>query len=437
MNRLLIANRGEIALRILRACRELGIEVVVAYTQADKDSAYLSQADDAVCIGKRSYLDGQQILAAASSRHCDGIHPGYGFLAEDADFAARVEAEGLVFVGPTAEHIGLMGNKAGARRVMSEAGVAVLPGSLEALAGLGDALAQAGQIGYPVMLKASHGGGGRGIAIVHDEAGLRDAYGTISARADMLFRNDALYLEKFLKSPRHIELQVFGDGKGKVIFLGARDCSIQRHHQKLLEEAPPVGISEKYIRDLAGKVCKTLAAMAYRNAGTCEFLYRDGAGHFIEMNTRIQVEHPVTEAITGLDLVKLQLNCAARGSLDIEEADIQQRGHAIECRINAEDAHFKPSPGVVGRLTLADGMGIRTDTHLYAGYRVPHDYDTLLAKVIAWGIDREEAIMRMKRALNEMEISGPNTNIELHKRILANDKFVAGEYTTGFIDEAG
>lgn len=435
MKRLLIANRGEIALRILRACHELGIEVVAAYTKADRALAHLKWANRTICIGAHSYLDGAQFVAAAQTTGCDAIHPGYGFLSENASFAQMIEAAALTFVGPTAKHIEQMGDKAIARNLLSAAGLPVLPGSDGAAANVDEAVSCAERIGYPVMLKASHGGGGRGIMVVHSAAALSDAWAVVSAQAEVLFGKTGVYVEKYLTDARHIEVQIFGDGHGRVLHFGARECSIQRRHQKLIEESPPPGISAAAIDTLATRCCEALAAIAYRNAGTLEFLYSNGNFYFIEMNTRIQVEHPVTESVTGVDLVKLQLALAATGKLELVQSDIAITGHAIECRINAEDESFVPAPGQVARLNLPGGPGVRVDTHLYQGYDVPHQYDSLLAKLITSGRDREEAVHRMTRALKEFELMPLTNNIGLHQQILGQAKFVDGEVTTNFIEE--
>ena len=437
MKRLLIANRGEIALRILRACRELNIETVAAYTQADHALTHLRLADQIVCIGRHSYVDADQILAAALSRQCDSVHPGYGFLSENAEFAAKVQVQGLTFIGPEPAHIEMMADKARARRVMNEQGVPVLPGSEQALTTVEEAIHLAEQIGYPVMLKASHGGGGRGIVVAKSENELRQGFETSSAQSEVLFGDRALYLEKFLVDPRHIEIQIFGDGNGDVVHLGARECSIQRFHQKLIEEAPPPGLAPQQIEQLAVRSCKALQSIGYTNAGTLEYLFLDGSFYFIEMNTRIQVEHPITECLTGIDLVKLQLSFAGTGLMGLSQENIQQKGHAIECRINAEDEQFVPSPGMISRIRIPGGPGVRVDTHIYEGYEVPHQYDSLLAKLIAFGASREEAISRMSGALSELEIAPIPTNIEMHNRILADERFLGGQYTTQTISATG
>tara|TARA_B110000977_G_scaffold141792_1_gene179885 strand:- start:7032 stop:8348 length:1317 start_codon:yes stop_codon:yes gene_type:complete len=434
MKRVLIANRGEIALRILRACQELGLETVAAYSQADSRAVHLPLADDTVCIGKHSYLDQSQIISAALSRHCDGVHPGYGFLSESSHFALQVEAAGLCFIGPAATHIELMGDKAKARAAMTAKGILVLPGSDGEVISVDDACDCAKRIGFPVMLKASHGGGGRGIQIVDDEASLRSAFKGLRNEAEQLFGNGGVYIEKWLDAPRHIEIQVFGDGNGRVIHFGARECSIQRRHQKLLEETPPPGIPGARIAELAISCCGALAELNYSNAGTLEFLLQDGAFYFIEMNTRIQVEHPITESVTGIDLVKLQLSFASTGRLSLLQSDVCFSGHAMECRINAEDRNFQPAPGAVNQYRTPGGPGIRLDSHLYPGYIVPHQYDSLLAKVISTGSDRAECIARMERALVEFVIGPVSTNIDLQRLILRDARFRSGELDTHFLE---
>ena len=434
MKRVLIANRGEIALRILRACRELGLETVAAYSRVDSLALHLPLADDTVCIGKHSYLDSSQIISAALTRNCDGIHPGYGFLSENCDFAAQVEDAGLCFVGPAAVHIEMMGDKAKARAVMAAKGIPVLPGSDGEVARLDDACDCAERIGFPVMIKASHGGGGRGIQIVHNEVSLRSAFEGLKNEVEQLFGNGGVYIEKWLDAPRHIEVQVFGDGNGRVLHFGARECTIQRRHQKLLEETPPPGIPVDKIAELALSCCAVLADLKYSNAGTLEFLFQDGAFYFIEMNTRIQVEHPITESVTGIDLVKLQLSLASTGRLPLVQSDICFSGHAMECRINAEDRSFQPAPGPVNQYRTPGGPGIRLDSHLYSGYVVPHQYDSLLAKIISTGTDRSECIARMERALVEFVIGPLSTNIDLQRLILRDARFRAGELDTHFLE---
>ena len=434
MKRVLIANRGEIALRILRACRELGLETVAAYSRVDSLALHLPLADDTVCIGKHSYLDSSQIISAALTRNCDGVHPGYGFLSENSGFAAQVEDAGLCFVGPSAVHIEMMGDKAKARAVMAAKGIPVLPGSYGEVARLDDACDCAERIGFPVMIKASHGGGGRGIQIVDNEASLRSAFEGLKNEVEQLFGSGGVYIEKWLDAPRHIEVQVFGDGNGRVLHFGARECSIQRRHQKLLEETPPPGIPVDKIAGLASSCCAALADLKYSNAGTLEFLFQDGVFYFIEMNTRIQVEHPITESVTGIDLVKLQLSLASTGHLPLVQSDICFSGHAMECRINAEDRSFQPAPGPVNQYRTPGGPGIRLDSHLYSGYVVPHQYDSLLAKIISTGADRSECIARMERALVEFVIGPLTTNIDLQRLILRDARFRAGELDTHFLE---
>ena len=435
MRRLLIANRGEIALRILRACQELGIETVAAYSLADRNLRHLVLADQTVCVGRRSYLDIGQMLAAATSRHCDAVHPGYGFLSENADFCQQAEAAGLAFVGPTSAQISMMGNKSSARATMAAHGVPVLPGSLQELGSVEEAIAVADKIGWPVMVKASHGGGGQGIAVAADARQLQALFPELASTAEGLFTSSALYLEKYLTDARHIELQVFGDGLGQVRYLGARDCSIQRRHQKLIEEAPPAGIETQALLALSETCCLALSQLNYRNAGTLEFLYQDGAFYFIEMNTRIQVEHPVTEVITNIDLVKLQLEVVMSPSALPDQDNISSTGHAIECRINAEDRAFRPAPGRIEHLAMPGGPGIRIDSHIYQGYQIGHEYDSLLAKIIAFGTSRAEALARMNRAIRELQISPGPTNRELHLSILEHPAFISGDCTTRFIED--
>lgn len=436
MKRLLIANRGEIALRILRAAREYGLETVAVHTTLDRNLPYLSLADDAVCIDARSYLEPQALVAAALSRGCDAVHPGYGFLSENAAFARLVEDHGLTFVGPRAHDIALMANKPAARHHMKRAGIATLPGSDSEIGELAGASAVADEIGYPVMLKAAHGGGGRGMLVAADELELALRFDEIREHAERLFGNGAVYIEKYLTAPRHIELQIAGDGAGRVLGLGARECSIQRSHQKVVEEAPPPNLSVDELAALREQCCEVLAAASYRNVGTLEFLCQDGAFFFIEMNTRIQVEHPVTEMVTGLDLVRLQLEIAATGELALTQGDVHERGHAIECRINTENEHFVPSPGPVEKLRLPGGPGVRVDTHLAVPYTVPHAYDSLLVKVICHGGDRMQAVARMRRALAEIDIRPIKTNVSLHQRILGDESFVRGEYSTQFLNRS-
>mgnify|MGYP001206062745 CR=1 FL=1 len=428
LKRVLIANRGEIALRIQRACAALGIETVAAYSRVDESLLHLRYADDAVCVGSTSYLDVNNMVMAALSRGCDAVHPGYGFLSENAAFAAAVEDAGLAFIGPKAEHIELMGDKVNARAVAAELGLAVTPGS--SLVEDADAGAQAEALGFPVMLKASAGGGGRGMRIVETNADLAGALARAREEARTFFGSDGIYLERFYPAPRHVEVQVLGDGAGAGIHYLTRDCSVQRRHQKLIEEAPAPAIEGDKLTGLGEQCAEAVARLGYRGAGTFEFLYADDTFYFMEMNTRLQVEHPVTEMVTGVDLVAAQLRIA--GGDTVLPAG-EERGHAIECRINAEDDAFRPSPGRVTELILPGGAGIRVDTHLYPGYVVPHHYDSLVAKVIAHGGDRAEALARMLRALRELRIGGIETNRKRHIEMLSDPAFQAGGVDTGFL----
>jgi acetyl-CoA carboxylase biotin carboxylase subunit len=441
LKKIVIANRGEIALRILRACKELGIQTVAIHSTADRDLMHVRLADESVCIGTaaagESYLNIPAIISAAEITDAVAIHPGYGFLAENADFAERVQESGFVFIGPQPETIRLMGDKVSAIAAMKKAGIPCVPGSDGPL---GDDpqknLAIARQIGYPVIIKASGGGGGRGIRVVHSEAALINAISLTRAEAAANFRNDAVYLEKFLETPRHIEVQVLGDGRGNAIHLGERDCSMQRRHQKVIEEAPAPGITKKQ-RDEIGDLCaKACRKMKYRGAGTFEFLYQEGRFYFIEMNTRIQVEHPVTEMITGIDLIKEQIRIAAGESLGYHQSDIHFHGHAIECRINAEDPQtFIPSPGKISLYHPAGGPGIRIDSHIYTSYQVPPYYDSLLGKLIAYGETREIALARMRNALDEILIEGIKTNIPMHQALLRDTNFIQGGTTIHYLEQ--
>jgi acetyl-CoA carboxylase, biotin carboxylase subunit len=432
IDKVLIANRGEIALRILRACRELGIKTVAVHSTADNTLKHVLLADETVCIGpppaRDSYLNMPAIIAAAEVTDSVAIHPGYGFLSENADFAERVEKSGFVFVGPKAETIRQMGDKVSAIRMMKEAGVSCVPGSGEPLGTDAEATRKMGRhIGYPVIIKASGGGGGRGMRVVHSEAALLNAVNVTKAEALAAFGNDQVYMEKFLERPRHIEFQVVADSHGHVVVLGERDCSLQRRHQKIVEEAPAPGLTSKQRQAMIESITAALARVGYRGAGTLEFLYEDGRFYFIEMNTRIQVEHPVTEMVTGIDLVKLQLKIAGGEPLPFAQQDIEVRGHAIECRINAEDPKgFVPSPGPVRLWHPPGGPGIRVDSHLYTGYHVPPFYDSLIAKVIAHGEDRDTAIARMRNALSEMVVEGIKTNAPLHQEIFGHTAFRQG-----------
>ncbi|HEX2585875.1 MAG TPA: acetyl-CoA carboxylase biotin carboxylase subunit [Steroidobacteraceae bacterium] len=432
LEKVVIANRGEIALRILRACRELGIKTVAVHSTADANLKHVLLADESVCIGppssKESYLNMPAIISAAEVTDSVAIHPGYGFLSENADFAERVEKSGFVFIGPKAETIRMMGDKVSAIRVMKKAGVPCVPGSGGPLDDdVGENIRIAREIGFPVIIKASGGGGGRGMRVVHSEATLIQSINVTKAEALAAFGNDQVYMEKFLEKPRHIEIQVLADNYGNVIHLGERDCSLQRRHQKVIEESPAPGITPKQ-RKAIGETCvAACSAVGYRGAGTLEFLYQDNEFYFIEMNTRVQVEHPVTEQVTGVDIVKAQLRIAGGERLPWTQSDITIRGHAIECRINAEDPKgFIPSPGPVKLYHAPGGPGIRVDSHLYSGYVVPPYYDSMIGKLIAYGEDRDTALARMKNALSEMVIEGIKTNIPLHQEIMNHAAFKAG-----------
>ncbi|GAN79926.1 acetyl-CoA carboxylase biotin carboxylase subunit [Acidocella aminolytica] len=437
--KILIANRGEIALRVLRACREMGIASVAVHSTADTDAMHVRLADESVCIGpalaRDSYLNMPAIISAALVTGAEAIHPGYGFLSENAKFAEMVEAHGLVFIGPTAEHIRMMGDKITAKTTMAELGVPLVPGSPGELSSLEEAHEVAERIKFPVLIKAAAGGGGRGMKVARSKEELDSAWREARAEALAAFGNNAVYMEKYLDKPRHIELQILADNYGDVVHIGERDCSLQRRHQKVLEEAGSPAITAE-ARDALGKTATdALKKFGYRNAGTLEFLYQDGQFAFIEMNTRLQVEHPVSEMISGLDLVREQIRIAAGEKLGYTQADIQFSGHAIECRITAEDPEtFTPSPGKVDMFHVPGGLGVRVDSALYAGYRVPPHYDSLIAKLVAYGRDRDEAIARMSRALREFVITGVKTTIPLHQKILANPEFQKGDYTIHWLE---
>lgn len=432
MNKVLIANRGEIALRILRACREMGISTVAVYSEADRDLKHVRLADEAVCIGPPnsldSYLNIPAIIAAAEVTDAVGIHPGYGFLAENADFAERVEDSGFIFIGPKAKTIRLMGDKVSAKHAMIEAGVPCVPGSDDALGDDPDEnLKLAREIGYPVIIKASGGGGGRGMRVAHSEGSLIGAIALTKGEALAAFNNDMVYMEKYLEKPRHIEFQILSDGQGNAVHLAERDCSMQRRHQKVVEEAPAPGLTEQQRAQLGARVVEACIQIGYRGAGTFEFLYENDEFYFIEMNTRLQVEHPVTEMITGIDLVKQQINVAAGRPLELRQEDVKIRGHAIECRINAEDpVTFMPSPGLITQYHCPGGPGVRVDTHIYNGYKVPPNYDSMIGKLITHGDDRPTAMARMCGAMQEIVVDGIKTNIPLHRDILNDEGFRRG-----------
>ncbi|ABS77325.1 acetyl-CoA carboxylase biotin carboxylase subunit [Coxiella burnetii] len=439
--KVLIANRGEIALRIHRACKEMGIKTVAAYSIADRDLMHVRLADEAVCIGPsnstHSYLSVPAVISAAEITDVEAIHPGYGFLAENPNFCEQVEKSGFVFIGPSHEAIHLMGNKVSAIKAMKEAGLPCIPGSDGALGKDGDAnLLIAERIGYPVLIKAAGGGGGRGMRVVHREAELLNAIAMTRTEAAAAFGTDEVYMEKFLENPRHIEIQVLGDGQGHAIHLGERDCSMQRRHQKVIEEAPAPGITPKQRATIGERCVQACIAMNYRGAGTFEFLYENGEFYFIEMNTRIQVEHPVTEMITGIDLVKEQIRVAAGLPLSYRQSDVQIKGHAIECRINAEDPkNFMPCPGRVTAYHAPGGFGVRMDSHLYAGYNVPPYYDSLIGKLIVYDENREEAIARMKNSLEELVIEGIKTNTPLHLTMMTDEKFKKGAQNIHYLEK--
>lgn len=441
LDKVVIANRGEIALRILRACHTLGIRTVAVHSTIDRNLKHVGMADEAICIGPapsaQSYLNIPAIISAAEVTDASGIHPGYGFLSENADFAEQTEQSGFVFIGPKADTIRLMGDKVQAIRAMKEAGVPCVPGSGGPLDDDVDKSRRiANDIGYPVIIKASGGGGGRGMRVVHTEAHLGNAVATTKSEARAAFGNDEVYMEKYLENPRHVEIQVLADGQGNAIHLCERDCSMQRRHQKVVEEAPAPGITPE-LRAEIGKVCtEACLRIGYRGAGTFEFLYEDGRFYFIEMNTRIQVEHPITELITGVDLVREQLLIAGGEKLSIRQEDISINGHAIECRINAEDPDkFLPSPGTIRRFEAAGGPGVRVDTHIYDGYNIPPTYDSMIGKLITHGVDRDTALARMRIALAETVIEGIKTNIPLQQRIMADVGFQAGQQNIHYLEK--
>lgn len=441
LDKVVIANRGEIALRILRACKELGIKTVAVHSTADRDLKHVLLADESICIGPAksidSYLNIPRIISAAEVTGAVAIHPGYGFLSENADFAEQVERSGFIFVGPRAETIRLMGDKVSAINAMKKAGVPCVPGSDGPLDNdEAKNKAHAKRIGYPVIIKASGGGGGRGMRVVRNEAELTKSIQMTRAEAKAAFNNDMVYMEKFLENPRHVEVQVIADGQGNAIHLGERDCSMQRRHQKVVEEAPAPGITEELRKFIGERCTRACIEIGYRGAGTFEFLYENGEFYFIEMNTRIQVEHPVTEMITGVDLIKEQLRIAAGQPLSFKQEDIKIRGHAIECRINAEDPErFLPCPGKIERFHAAGGMGVRWESHIYPGYTVPAHYDSMIGKLITYGENRDVAIARMRNALNEMIVEGIKTNIPLQQAIMRDENFQKGGSNIHYLEK--
>ena len=439
IKRILIANRGEIALRIHRAAHEMGIETVAVHSTADADAMHVRLADHAICIGPphatESYLNIPNIISAAEIVHADAVHPGYGFLSENAQFAEIVESHGITWVGPKPEHIRIMGDKIEAKRTAAKLGLPLVPGSDGPLESIADAKALAAEIGYPVLIKAASGGGGRGMKVVPSEDQLESLMSQAASEARSAFGDDTVYMEKYLADPRHIEFQVFGDGDGNAIHLGERDCSIQRRHQKVLEEAPSPAITPKQRNRMGTLVAQAMAEMGYRGAGTVEFLYENDEFYFIEMNTRLQVEHPVTEMISGIDLVREQIRVANGDGMTCRQDQVHLHGHAIECRINAEDPRtFLPSPGLVKNYVAPGGMHVRVDSGLYTGYRVPPYYDSMIAKLIVYGTTRERCIMRLKRALEEFVVEGMKSTVPLHQRIVRDEQFLAGDYTIKWLE---
>ncbi len=438
--KVLIANRGEIALRLHRACREMGIRTVAVHSTADADAMHVRLADEAVCIGPpsaiESYLNIPTILAAAEITGSDGIHPGYGFLSENADFAQIVEEHGYTFIGPSEQHIKIMGDKIQAKQTVRDLGINVVPGSDGAITDPEEAKALADDIGYPVLIKAASGGGGRGMKVVHQASEFKTSLEAARTECKAAFNDDAVYIEKYLQNPRHIEVQIMGDGTGKVIHLGERDCSLQRRNQKVLEEAPSPALNAATRTNIGQVVVDALSKIKYTSLGTVEFLYEEGEFYFIEMNTRLQVEHPVTEAITGIDLVREQIRIAAGAPLSFDQKDIRFSGHAIECRINAEHPKtFVPSPGQVGDFHAPGGLGVRVDSGLYAGYRIPPYYDSLIAKLVVHGATRNDCLMRLNRALGEFVIDGIEVNIPLHRDLIQQQNFIDGDYHIHWLEQ--
>ncbi|MCT4631429.1 MAG: acetyl-CoA carboxylase biotin carboxylase subunit [Firmicutes bacterium] len=442
LKKVLIANRGEIALRIIRACKELGVSTVAVYSKADEDSLHVHIADEAICVGpamsSHSYLKMDNIISAALNSGCDAIHPGYGFLSENTEFAKKCSENNIKFIGPKPEVISRMGNKSEARKTMIEAGVPVVPGSDGTVDTVDSALELAESMGYPVIIKASSGGGGRGMRIVYSKEELAEKYDTAKAEAVSAFGDGDMYLEKFVENPRHIEFQIIADEHGNVVHLGERDCSMQRRNQKVIEESPCVVIDEKLRKEMGETAVKAAKFVNYQNAGTIEFLLdKNNDYYFIEMNTRIQVEHPVTEMVTGVDLIKEQIKVASGEKLSFSQKEIVINGHAIECRINAEDMKhgFRPSPGKIDIYMVPGGYGVRMDSHVYTGYSVPSYYDSMIGKLIVWGENRVDALRRMERSIDEFVVEGINTNIDFHKLLLNNEKFIKNNIYTTFIEK--
>lgn len=442
MNKILIANRGEIAVRIIRACKEMNIKTVAVYSEVDKDALHTKLADEAVCIGpaapNKSYLNIKNIIEAACITGADSIHPGFGFLSENAQFAKICEESNIKFIGPTSKVIDLLGNKSNAKELMKEAGVPVIPGSNGSVKGLKDAVLVAEEIGYPVILKAAAGGGGKGIRVVNSNEELETSYNIVKQEAKISFNDDEVYIEKFVKNPRHVEIQILADEHGNIVHLGERDCSIQRKHQKIIEETPSTLVDEKLRHKMGNAAVKAAKTAGYTSCGTVEFLVdSDKNFYFMEMNTRIQVEHPITEMRTGIDIVKEQIRIAAGEELKFKQKEIEFKGYAIECRINAENPlkNFMPSPGTIKEVNLPGGNGIRIDTAIYNGYKIPPNYDSMIAKIITYGVTRNEAIAKMKRALEELVVDGVDTNRDFLFEIIRNPNFIRGNFDTGFIEK--
>ena len=444
MNKILIANRGEIAVRIIRACKEMNIKTVAVYSEADKDALHTRLADEAICIGpgasSKSYLNIKNIIEAAYITNADSIHPGFGFLSENAEFARICEESNIKFIGPKSKVIDLLGNKSNAKELMKKEEIPVIPGSDGSIKGIKEAISLAKEMGYPVMLKAAAGGGGKGIRVVNNEAELEASYNIVKQEAKNSFNDDEIYLEKYIKAPRHVEIQILADEYGNIIHLGERDCSIQRKHQKIIEETPSTIVDEKLRNKMGNAAVKAAKAAGYTSCGTVEFLVdSDKNFYFMEMNTRIQVEHPITEMRTGIDIVKEQIKIAAGEKLKIKQKEVEFRSHAIECRINAENPskNFRPCPGTITGINLPGGNGIRIDTAIYSGYTIPSNYDSMIVKIIAYGVNRNEAIAKMKRALEELVIDGIDTNRDFLFDIIRKPDFIRGNFDTSFIEKEG